>query len=190
VTLAGRVVRLVPMEARHVDALWEVARDQELWRRTGNLWRAREDALRYVETALAWAARGEALPFVTTLAAGGRVVGSTRLAAYAREHRRIEIGWTFVARELQRTAVNPESKLLLLRHAFETLGLRRVELKTDALNVDSRRAILRLGAREEGTLRAHMVLEDGRVRDTVYYSILAEEWPGVRAALEQRLARK
>lgn len=178
------------MESSHVDALWEVARDPELWSQTGNLWRNRDDALRYVDTALAWAARGEALPFVTTLVEDGRVVGSTRLANYAREHSRVEIGWTFVARGWQRTAVNPEAKLLLLGHAFESLGLRRVELKTDALNATSRRAILRLGAREEGTLRAHMVTETGRVRDTVYFSILAEEWPGVRVALEQRLARK
>lgn len=178
------------MEERHVDALWEVARDPELWRQTGNLWRSRDDARRYVETALAWAARGEALPFVTTRLEDGRVVGSTRFAAFAPEHRRVEIGWTFVARDQQRSAVNPEAKYLMLRHAFEDLGLRRVELKTDALNSTSRRAILRLGAREEGTLRAHMVLETGRVRDTVYYSILAEEWPAVRAGLEARLAAK
>jgi RimJ/RimL family protein N-acetyltransferase len=190
VVLEGRRVRLVPMGREHVDALWEVARDPELWRESGGLWRDRDDAVRYVETALDWAARGEALPFVTTLAADGSVIGSTRFAAYAPEHGRVEIGWTFVARAWQRTAANPEAKLLLLRHAFETLGLRRVELKTDALNATSRRAILALGAREEGTLRSHMLLPTGRVRDTVYFSILADEWPAVRAGLESRLAAK
>lgn len=189
-TLEGRHVRLVPMGREHVDALWEVARDPELWRETGDLWRDRDDAARYVATALEAAARGEALPFVTTLREGGDVVGSTRFAAFAPAHLRIEIGWTFVARAWQCSAVNPEAKLLLLRHAFETLGLRRVELKTDVLNATSRRAILRLGAREEGILRAHMVTATGRVRDTVYYSILAEEWPAVRAGLEARLSKK
>lgn len=178
------------MGTQHVDALWDVARDPELWRESGGVWRDRNDAARYVDTALAWAARGEALPFVTVRVADGAVIGSTRFAAYAPEHQRVEIGWTFVARAWQRTAANPEAKLLMLRHAFETLGLRRVELKTDALNATSRRAILTLGAREEGTLRAHMLLPTGRVRDTVYFSILAEEWPAVRTGLEARLAGK
>src|SRR5262245_12758814 len=167
IVLAGRHVQLVPMRREHVDALWDVARDPELWRESGALWRGRDDAVQYVETALEWAARGEALPFVTTLADGGAVIGSPRFAAHGPEHARVEIGWTFVARRWQRTAANPEAKLLMLRHAFETLGLRRVELKTDALNATSRRAILRLGAREEGTLRSHMLLATGRVRDTV-----------------------
>lgn len=189
-TLTGRRVCLVPMAEEHVDALWEVARDPELWLESGAVWRGREDMQRYVGTALEWAARGEALPFVTTLTADGSVVGSTRFAAYVPEHRRVEIGWTFLARRCQRAGINPEAKLLMLGHAFDTLGLRRVELKTDALNSTSRRAILRLGAREEGTLRAHMQLATGRVRDSVYYSILAEEWPDVRAGLEARLGTR
>lgn len=141
-------------------------------------------------TALEWAARGEALPFVTTLTRDDAVVGSTRFAAFVPEHRRVEIGWTFLSRSQQRSGVNAEAKLLMLAHAFDTLGLRRVELKTDVLNATSRRAILRLGAREEGVLRAHMQLATGRVRDTVYYSILADEWPDVRAGLEARLGAR
>jgi RimJ/RimL family protein N-acetyltransferase len=143
---------------------------------------------RYAEAALADAARGPALPFAQVDVASGRVVGSTRLGNWAREHRRIEIGWTWVARPWQRTALNTEAKLLLLTHAFEALGCERVELKTDALNARSRSAILRLGAVEEGTLRRHMITDGGRVRDTVYFSILAEEWPTVRAGLAARLS--
>lgn len=190
VRLTGRRVCLVPMEEAHVDALWDVARDGELWRESGAVWRGRDDAARYVATALEWAAHGEALPFVTTLTADGAVVGSTRFAAFVPEHLRVEIGWTFLARRCQRAGINPEAKLLLLGHAFDTLGLRRVELKTDAQNATSRRAILRLGAREEGTLRAHMITDTGRRRDTVYYSILAEEWPEVRAGIEARLGAR
>lgn len=190
VTLTGRRVCLVPLREEHVDALWEVARDPELWLESGGVWRDRGDAERYVGTALEWAARGEALPFVTTLTRDDAVVGSTRFAAFVPEHRRVEIGWTFLARSQQRSGVNAEAKLLMLAHAFDTLGLRRVELKTDVLNATSRRAILRLGAREEGVLRAHMQLPTGRVRDTVYYSILADEWPDVRAGLEARLGAR
>jgi RimJ/RimL family protein N-acetyltransferase len=114
-------------------------------------------------------------------------VGSTRLANVEPAHRRAEIGWTWVAAPWQRTAVNTEAKLLLLGHAFDAMGCQRVELKTDALNARSRAAIARLGAVEEGTLRHHMITESGRVRDTVYFSILAGEWPAVRAGLEARL---
>jgi RimJ/RimL family protein N-acetyltransferase len=143
---------------------------------------------RYVETALAERARGASLPFAQVERAGGRVVGSTRLGSLEPRHRRAEIGWTWIAAPWQRTAINTEAKLLLLGHAFEALGCLRVELKTDARNARSRAAILRLGATEEGTLRRHMITEGGHVRDSVYFSILAEEWPRVRDALGARLA--
>ena len=186
--LAGRVVRLEPLSLDHVPALCEVGLDPELWRLTVSHVGSAADLRRYVEVALADAARGTALPFAQIEVASGRVVGSTRLANWAREHRRIEIGWTWVARPWQRTALNTEAKLLLLTHAFGALGCERVELKTDALNVQSRRAIRRLGAVEEGTLRRHMITDGGRVRDTVYFSIVAEEWPAVRKGLLERLA--
>jgi RimJ/RimL family protein N-acetyltransferase len=118
------------------------------------------------------------------------VVGSTRFCAIAPEHRRVEIGWTFVAAPWQRSAVNTEAKLLMLRHAFETWGCRRVEFKTNALNARSRAALLRLGATEEGTFRSHMVQPDGSRRDTVYFAIIDHDWPAVRARLETRLARQ
>ena len=119
----------------------------------------------------------------------GTVVGSTRLGALALAHRRAEIGWTWIARPWQRTAINTEAKLLMLRHAFGPLGCQRVELKTDARNERSRAAMRRIGAVEEGTLRKHMITARGHVRDTVYYSITDEEWPTVEARLVTRLAR-
>jgi RimJ/RimL family protein N-acetyltransferase len=186
VVLEGRHVRLVPMTREHVPALWQAAGDPELWRWTTSQVHSEDDLRRYVDAALAMRAQGTALPFVTTDAATGQIVGSTRFANA--EGPRVEIGWTWIARPWQRTAINTEAKYLMLRHAFESLGLLRVELKTDALNARSRAAILRIGAREEGVLRKHMVTEGGRVRDSVLFSITDDEWPAVRARLEQILA--
>ena len=119
--------------------------------------------------------------------ASGRIIGSTRYGNIDRVHHRVEIGWTWVARQWQRSAVNTEMKYLLLRHAFETLKCIRVELKTDSLNERSRAAILRIGAREEGTFRNHMITASGRIRHTVYFSILDSEWPDVKTRLERKL---
>lgn len=188
VVLQGRHARLVPMTPGHVPQLWEAARDPEIWRWTASQVHSEDDVRRYVDEALRWHAAGTALPFVTTEAATGRVIGSTRLANADHTHRRVEIGWTWIAAPWQRTAINTEAKYLMLRHAFEALGCMRVELKTDALNEKSRRAILRIGATEEGTLRKHLVTEGGRVRDTVYFSILDDEWPEVKTRLQERLA--
>lgn len=183
-TLSGAHVRLVPLALEHLAALAEVGLDPELWRLTVSRVESHDDLRRWVEDALREQRAGTALPFVTTLAGDGRAVGATRFGNVAVAHGRLEIGWTWVARPWQRTPVNTEAKYLMLRHAFETLGARRVELKTDALNARSRAAILRLGAVEEGVLRRHTVTDGGRVRDTVYFSILDEEWPVVRARLE------
>ena len=142
---------------------------------------------RYVEAALAEQAAGTALPFATVLREGDVVVGSTRFGSIAPEHRRVEIGWTWIAPPWQRTAVNTEAKLLMLRHAFETWGCRRVELKTNARNARSRAAMLRIGAREEGILRKHMINADGSARDSVYFSVVDDEWPAVRERLEAML---
>jgi len=189
ITLEGRHVRLVPMERTHLDALWEVARDEELWRWMWNTVRTVADLERYVDEALHLRDAGRALPFVTTEAATGRVIGSTRFGSVEAPHPRVEIGWTWIGRPWQRSPVNTEAKYLMLRHAFETLGCLRVELKTDALNERSRRAMLRIGAREEGIFRKHGVTESGRVRDTAWYSIVDDEWLGVRTRLEAMLAR-
>lgn len=188
VVLEGTVVRLVPMERSHLFALADVGLDPSLWTLIPTPVTDLEEMQRWLEEALRQQATGTALPFVTVERASGTVVGSSRFAAWEPEHRRIEIGWTWIAPRWQRSAVNTEAKLLMLRHAFETLGCLRVELKTDALNMRSRAAILRLGAREEGTFRKHMVTRQGRVRDTVYFSITNDEWPEVRARLERMLA--
>lgn len=187
ITLRGRVVTLVPMAEHHVEPLAMVGLDESLWRWTTTEVRSLAEMRRYVLDALAARDSGTALPFVVTLATSGAIVGSTRLANHVPEHGRVEIGWSWIATPWQRTAVNTEAKLLLLDHAFEVLGCRRVEIKTDALNQRSRAAILRLGATEEGTLRRHMTTRSGRVRDTVYFSIIGEEWPTVRQRLVGRL---
>ena len=131
--------------------------------------------------------RTRALPFATVDRASGRAIGSTRYGNIERVHHRLEIGWTWVARQWQRSAINTEAKYLLLRHAFETLKCIRVELKTDSLNERSRAAILRIGAREEGTFRNHMITASGRIRHTVYFSILDSEWPDIKTRLESKL---
>lgn len=189
VVLAGRHVRLEPLTEAHVDELVSVGLDPALWRWGTTLIETRADMQRYVATALAERAAGRALPFATVDIASGHVVGSTRFAAIEPAHRRVEIGWTWIIPAFQRTATNTEAKLLMLEHAFRTWRCNRVELKTDALNERSRAAIVRLGATEEGILRSHMVVPGPRLRDTVYFSILADEWPAVRARLEARLLR-
>lgn len=189
VVLEGNHVRLEPLTLAHAAPLAEVALDPLLWQWTISNITTAEEMRAYVVEAIRQWDEGSALPFATVDRVSGRVIGSTRFGNYEPTHKRVEIGWTTVARDWQRTAINTEAKLLMLRHAFETLGLARVELKTDALNARSRAAIARLGAREEGTLRRHAITDVGRVRDTVYYSILDDEWPAVRSALEARLTR-
>ena len=188
VTLRGRHVRLEPLGIEHVELLAPATSDRELWRLTREDASTPEALRAYVERAVAAQAEGSALPFAIVEQQTGRGIGSTRFGNYSAVDRRVEIGWTWVGRPWQRTAVNTEAKLLLLTHAFETLGLRRVELKTDVLNERSRNAILRLGATEEGIFRQHMVTETGRIRDSVWFSILAREWEPVKERLTARLA--
>lgn len=185
--LEGRVVVLEPLRPDHADALAAVGLDPALWALTTTAVRTPAEMRAYVGEALEAERAGTALPFAIVERTSRTVVGSTRYCAIERSHRRLEIGWTWIARPWQRTAVNTETKYLLLRHAFETLAALRVEFKTDATNLASRAALLRIGAFEEGTLRHHMVTWTGRMRDSVYYSILAPEWPERRRALEERL---
>ncbi|MCA1593144.1 MAG: GNAT family N-acetyltransferase [Acidobacteria bacterium] len=189
VTLEGRYVRLAPLSLEHTAALCEVGLDGELWKLTTMLVSTPEEMRRYIETALEDQASGMSLPFATIDKSSGQPVGSTRFGNIDRANRRVEIGWTWVAPAWQRTPVNTEAKYLMLNYAFESLGAIRVELKTDSLNERSRRAILRLGAKEEGTFRNHMITYTGRFRHSVYYSIIDSEWPLVKAALEEKLAR-
>ena len=187
VTLEGQHVRLEPLAKEHLAGLAEVGLDEELWRWIPTQVRTTEEMAAYIETALDEQRRGVSLPFAILERATGRSIGSTRYGNIDRTHHRVEIGWTWVAREWQRTAMNTEAKYLLLRHAFETLGCIRVELKTDSLNERSRAAILRIGAQEEGIFRNHMITSSGRIRHSAYYSIIDSEWPGVKARLESKL---
>jgi RimJ/RimL family protein N-acetyltransferase len=187
VTLEGRHVRLEPLEKAHLAKLAQVGLDEELWRWIPTPVRTQEEMAAYIEIALDEQERSVSLPFAIVDRATGRAIGSTRYGNIDRTNHRVEIGWTWVAREWQRTAINTEAKYLLLKHAFETLGCIRVELKTDSLNERSRAAILRIGAREEGIFRNHMITSSGRVRHTVYFSIIDSEWPTMRARLESML---
>jgi len=187
VTLEGRHVRLEPLSQAHHADLSAVGLAEELWRWIPTPVRTPQEMSGYIQTALDEQARGVSLPFALIEKAGNRAIGSTRYGNIDRTHHRVEIGWTWVAPAWQRTAANTEAKYLLLKHAFETLSCIRVELKTDSLNERSRAAILRIGAREEGTFRNHMITASGRIRHTVYFSILDSEWPEVKSHLQSRL---
>lgn len=190
VTLEGRHVRLEPLDlARHWAGLRAIGLAPDLWRFTAARVRDEADLRRYFEKALAEEKAGVALPFVTLQAATGRVAGSTRFGNITREHRRVEIGWTWLGREFQRTALNTEAKYLQLRHAFETWGCMRVEFKTSGTNLKSQAAMRRLGLVEEGTFRKWMFNEDGTPRDTVWFRCTDDEWPAMKARLEGMLAR-
>jgi RimJ/RimL family protein N-acetyltransferase len=187
VTLDGPRLRLEPLAEAHHAAFCAVGLDPELWRWIPSPVRTPDEMAAYIATALEDQARGAALPFAMVDRASGQLIGGTRYGNIDLDHHRVEIGWTWLARPWQRTAANTEAKYLLLRHAFETLGCIRVELKTDALNERSRAAIQRIGARQEGILRNHMITASGRIRHTVYFSILDSEWPDVKTSLEHKL---
>ena len=188
VVLKGRTVTLEPLRPSHLPGLCEAGLDPELWQWTPNQVGSVDDMAGYLETAMEEERQGRSLPFAVIANDSGKLAGSTRYGNIDAANRRLEIGWTWYARPWQRTAVNTESKYLLLRHAFETLGAMRVEFKTDALNRRSRDALLRIGAREEGIFRNHMLTWSGRIRNTVYFSIIDSEWPAVKQDLESKLA--
>jgi RimJ/RimL family protein N-acetyltransferase len=191
VTLEGSVVRLEPLRREHEQLFWDAAKDslEEIFRWIPYAMKTPEDFLRLVDKAFQEQQRGESVVFATVERSSGRVIGSTRFMNIDRANRRVEIGSTWIAPAWQGSAVNTEAKYLMLRRAFETWGCFRVELKTDALNAKSRNAILRIGAKEEGTLRRHVITWNGRVRDSVYFSILDNEWPEVKHKLETYLPR-
>jgi len=189
VTLEGEHVRLEPMREAHADELVAACVGHGLFRYFPFVLDDEAAMRAYVKFAVAGLAHRVRLPFATIDRASGRVVGSTSLLEIDAAHRRLEIGATWIAPSHQRSAVNTEAKLLQLTHCFEVLGTNRVAFKTDARNARSRAALERIGAKQEGVLRAHMVMPDGALRDSVYFSVIASEWPDVKRGLEQKLAR-
>ena len=186
VSLQGAHVLLEPLQAEHAAALNDAVSDGELWRLWYTAVPARDGVDAYIATALAERDAGVSLPFVVR-DANGTIVGSTRYCHVDARNRRLEIGYTWYAARVQRTALNTEAKLLLLGHAFEALDCIAVEFRTNWFNMRSRAAIARLGAKQDGVLRNHMLMSDGTYRDTVVFSIIASEWPAVRRNLQFKL---
>lgn len=184
VVLTGRRVRLEPLSLDHLDDLVAVGLDPSIWALTRVRPSDPAGIEAWIRAALLSAASGSDLPFATIDIARGRAVGSTRFMSIVPDHRRLEIGWTWLGTAYQRTGANREAKLLQLGHAFEILGANRVEFKTDARNEKSRRALLGIGATFEGVFRGHMIMPSGPLRDSAFYSVLADEWPEVKARLE------
>jgi N-acetyltransferase len=185
----GQRVVVEPLAAEHEAGLLEAAVAPEMFQWMPVDMASSRDALHeWVSVTLAAAEAGREVPYTILAADSGRVLGSTRFLDLRLEHLRAEIGWTWVTRGDWRSGVNVETKLLLLGHAFESAGLRRVEFKTDARNERSRGALLALGAQFEGIFRKHMVVRDGGARDSAYYSVIDDDWPGVKQALQARLA--
>jgi N-acetyltransferase len=194
VTLQGKYVRLEPLSMGHFNQLCEIGLEESLWQWTLTVVRSRSEMEDYIRLALSQQERAVALPFTTLSNVGSdnglfKPVGSTRFFNIEQAHKRVEIGHTWIAKPWRRTTVNTEAKYLMLKHAFETMGCQRVEFKTDALNLKSRTAIQRIGAKEEGILRKHSISATGRTRDSVYYSILDDEWNDVKKRLEKMLGK-
>ena len=180
VILAGKSVRLEPLSLNHLQGLSEVAFDASIWKWNPSAVSNQIDLKNYIESALVDKEKGISLPFATIEQSSNIVIGSTRFGNIDVKNRRVEIGWTWINPNWQRSTINTEAKFLMLRHAFETWNCIRVELKTDVLNEQSRKAILRIGAKEEGILRRHVICDSGRFRDTIYFSILDSEWQDVK----------
>ncbi|NMC12376.1 MAG: GNAT family N-acetyltransferase [Chloroflexi bacterium] len=188
--LTGKYIRLEPLNENHIPDLCLVGLDERIWRymRYGMVL-TKEQMQTWVSNILEKAAKGNEIPFAVIHLESGRAIGATRFLTIQPDQRNLEIGGTWIGIDYQRTAVNTECKYLMLKHAFEVMGIIRVQIKTDLRNIASQRAIERLGAVKEGILRKHMILPDGYIRDSVIYSILDDEWPAVKAGLEQKLNR-
>lgn len=189
VTLTGDHVRLEPLQAAHVPDLWTAAQYPEIWKYMPFPVTSEAQLAGLVQHVIGWVGAGTGLGFVQRALPTGEIVGTTTYLNADATHRRVEIGATWITPGFQRTAINTEAKCMLLTHAFEVLGCIRVEFKTDSLNRQSRTALSRIGAVEEGTLRNHMIMPDGRYRHSTYFGITVEEWPAVRAGLKARLSR-
>ena len=187
VTLEGHRVRLEPLEQRHLPGLRLAIEDGKLWEIPVTFVPHPDHLPNFLDAAETAFHAGTELAFATVDRQSGQVAGSTRFRCIESAHRRLEIGFTFLAAASQRTHVNTEAKYLMLCHAFESLGCNRVELLTDERNAKSRNAIQRIGAKEEGILRSHMVMRDGFIRNSVMYSITATEWPSIKATLHAKI---
>ena len=187
ITLEGTLARLEPIALHHLDGLCQAIKDGELWKLFFTRIPHIDEVDDFFQDAMNVQEAGDGLVFVTTDKATGRVAGSTRFFRTSWENKRVEIGFTFIGKTYQRSGINTEAKLLMLKYAFDTLDMNRVEFLTDYLNLRSRNAILRLGAKQEGVLRNHILMPDGRVRDSVIFSIIKSEWPGVKQNLEFKL---
>lgn len=186
--LEGTQVRLEPLSVKHREGLCNAILDGELWRLFVTMVPHPDNIDTFLADAEDLYQAGDGVSFAIIDKASGRVAGSTRFMKANIPHRRVEIGYSFLAKSWQKTRTNTETKFLMLNYAFETLGFNRVELLTDYLNQTSRKAIARLGARQEGILRSHMVMPDGRLRDSVLYSMIKHEWPGIKQHLTCKLA--
>ncbi len=188
VILEGKFVRLEPLSIAHKDGLCKAISNGELWKLHVTLVPHPDNINEFFGNAQEAFEIGDGIAFATIDKETNRIAGSTRFMKSNFPNKRIEIGYTFLGKSWQKTRINTEAKLLMLSHAFETLELNRVELLTDYLNHTSRQAIMRLGAKEEGILRNHMIMPDGRVRDSMVYSIIKSEWPGIKQHLSRKLA--
>lgn len=190
ISIKGKRVVLEPLRVDHFDEIIPLALEKELWLKSPSKMDNREDVLNYLDNALESSETESFCAFVTKLKSEDKIVGMTRFGNIEEAHKRLEIGWTWISKEWRRTFVNTEAKYIMLRYAFEELQFNRVELKTDSRNERSRNAMLRIGAKEEGTLRKHMYIEkNDDTRDTVYFSILNDEWPSVKEELERMMDR-
>lgn len=190
ITLEGVRIRLVPLNLSHHASLCEVGLDERLWRATTIRVRTPEEMLAYIQTALQQQAEGTALPFAIVEKQSGKVIGTSRYHSINREHRRLEIGFTWIAVPWQGTGINTEAKYLMLKNAFERYKCVRVEFKADSRNEQSYRALTRIGAKQEGVLRSYAISGHKGERDLTVFSIIASEWPEVKAHLEERLNRR
>jgi RimJ/RimL family protein N-acetyltransferase len=188
--LDGNRVRLEPLELSHLDELWLVADELEMWELATDIIANKNDLKNYLERAISDREKGIAVPFAIRDKVSDKIVGSTRFGNIDRINRRTEIGWTWLGADHRRTYVNTEMKYLMIKYAFEVWKCIRVELKTDVLNMRSRNAMLRMGAKEEGVLRNHIITASGRYRDSIFFSIIESEWPAVRSALESKIKER
>ncbi len=187
IELVGQKVIIRPMEYDELFELYEAGNNAEIWAYMPMRMQSLDDMKRLIDDALQAREQGTEFPFVIIAKDSQKIVGSTRFLDISPANRSLEIGWTWLSPAVWRTSINTETKYLLLRHCFEMLGTIRVQIKTDGRNVRSQKAIERLGAVKEGVLRRHRVMHDGFVRDSVYYSILDQEWQAVKVRLESMM---